>query len=509
MFFSTLAAAGLLAASVVAQNATTTPWPTKSFKTEPTFSPPVLQINKTGEPVAPGYLFFAPDGRPPLQVSPLIMGNEGQLVWNGPSTHAFNFGMQQYKGKSVLVYWNGTVFSEPVGRGNGVIHLMDNTYNVIANVTLPGVFNELTPGATFPSNVDLHEANITPQGTLLVTANNVTTTNLTSVGGPAVGWVVDSLFYEIDIATNEVIFEWSALDHLKAIPLNSTRYPLGFAGFTGANQTLAWGYSHINAVDKLGDGYIASFRYLCALIAFDKKGDILFKLNGYNGGDFKQGPDTDFCFQHDVRTISYTAGKSLNLSIHDNANSPVNANTSTTPTSGLELSLNLTKKTVSKIARYKNPKNPIYSTAQGNFQRILSTSLGNIFMGHGFTPIFEEFTKSGKIAQTTQFESLAPGSGLSYRAFHQPWTGCPTTPPSIFADNENGTAVVYASWNGATEYEEWVVYAGTSNATVSEVGIFAKTGFETRIELKENPVVVQVQAKNCGKAVRSEVSYLG
>ena len=86
--------------------------------------------------------------------------------------------MQQYKGESVLVWWNGTLFSEPVGRGNGAVFIVNNAYETLHMVTLPGVFNELTPGATFPSNIDLHEAFITPDNTLLVTANNVTTTDL-------------------------------------------------------------------------------------------------------------------------------------------------------------------------------------------------------------------------------------------------------------------------------------------------------------------------------------------
>ena len=516
MLFPTLFTAGLFAASAAAQSSTAAPWPTKSFKTQPTFSPPVLAINKTGEPIAPGYLFFAPDGRPPLQVNPLIMGTDGKLVWNGPLEHAFNFGMQSYQGKSVLVYWNGTVYSEPVGRGNGAVYILDNTYNIIKTVTLPGNFVEQIPGATYPSNIDLHEINITPKGTMLVTANNVTTTDLTSIGGPAAGWIVNSMFYEIDIATNEVLFEWSALDHLAQIPFNSTYYPLGFAGFNGANQTVPWGYTHINAVTKYGDGYLASFRYLCAIIAFDKKGSVLWKLNGVTGGDFTLGPDTSFCYQHDIRVISNTT-TTLSISIHDNANSPVNSNTSITPpdgpvavrTSGLELSIDLKAKTVSKIARFFNPANPIFSPAQGNFQRILSTSLGNIFMGHGILGIFEEFTKAGKIAMTVQFAALIQGAGLSYRAFHQPWIGCPSAPPAIFADVENGSTVVYASWNGATEYKSWTVYAGTSNASMTAVANkVARTGFETKIVVPGNPSVLQVEATNCGEKVKSQVFTL-
>jgi hypothetical protein len=514
MFFPLLTA-GLFAASAAAQSTTAAPWPTKSFKSEPTFSPPVLAINKTGEPIAPGYIFFAPDGRPPIQVNPLIMGTNGHLIWNGPLEHAFNFGMQHYKGNDVLVYWNGTVYSEPVGRGNGAVYILDNTYSIIETVTLPGNFVEQVPGATFPSSIDLHELNITPQGTLLVTANNVTTTDLTSIGGPAQGWIVDSMFYEIDIATNEVLFEWSALEHLTKIPLTSTLYPLGFAGFTGQNQTVPWGYTHINAVTKYGSGYLASFRYLCSIIAFDKTGAIDWILQGVTGGDFTLGADTSFCYQHDIRVIANSTTH-LNISMHDNANSPVNANSSATPdgpaairTSGLELSIDLKKKSVSKIARFFNPANPIFSPAQGNFQRILSSALGNVFIGHGILGVFEEFTKAGKIAMTVQFAALTQGAGLSYRAFHQPWIGCPTTPPAMFAAVENGTTAVYASWNGATDYKVWTVYAGSSDVTLSAVAKVARNGlFETRIEVPGSPTVVQVEALNCGTRVKSEVFTL-
>jgi Arylsulfotransferase (ASST) len=386
------------------------------------------------------------------------------------------------------------------------VYLLDNTYNIIATVTLSGIFNELTPGVTFPSNIDLHEINITPQGTVLVTANNVTTTDLTSVGGPKVGWIVDSLFYEIDIATNKVLFRWSSLDHVDAIPLSSSVYHLGSEGFTGVNQSLAWGYAHINSVAKLGDGYVVSFRYLCAGIALSKKGDVLWTLQGISGGDFKLGTDTNFCFQHDIRPITLTS-ETLTLSMHDNANAPINVNTSTTPTSGLELSIDFTTKTVSKIFRYFNPAEPIFATSQGNFQHILSSS--NIFMGHGIIPVFQEFTQAGAIAMTAQFAALQPtGAGLSYRAFNQPWVGCPSTPPAIYADVENGTTTVYASWNGATEYRTWTVLAGNTISSLSVAAKVARAGFETKIALKGSPSVVQVEAVNCGKWSKSVVFTL-
>lgn len=50
---------------------------------------------------------------------------------------------------------------------------------------------------------------------MLVNAVNATQEDLTSVGGHEDGLVQDSLVYEIDIETNDVLFKWSTLDYIK------------------------------------------------------------------------------------------------------------------------------------------------------------------------------------------------------------------------------------------------------------------------------------------------------
>lgn len=90
-------------------------WPYYTFETVD-FTPPVLNITQYSPP-SEGYLFFAPDGATPYQIAPLIMDVSGELVWNGPLEHAFNFGVYEYNGESVLAWWNGTLFPEPIGRG--------------------------------------------------------------------------------------------------------------------------------------------------------------------------------------------------------------------------------------------------------------------------------------------------------------------------------------------------------------------------------------------------------
>ena len=251
-------------------------WPFQSFKTVD-FHPPNLKITKSGK-TAEDYLFLAPSGASAYDVAPLIMTDTNELVWQGLTGQAFNFGVQTYKGKSVLTYWNGTISKEPVGRGSGSIHILNSMYDEIAILSLyDGIFLTLN-GTSNVSNIDLHEIYVTQRNTALVTANNVTQTDLRSVGGPENGWFVDSMIYEIDIETNKILFRWRSSDHLEEIPLAASVYPLGSEGFHGTKQSNAWGYFHINAVAPYDDGYLISSRYLCSAIAIDGEGNVKWRL---------------------------------------------------------------------------------------------------------------------------------------------------------------------------------------------------------------------------------------
>jgi hypothetical protein len=113
---------------------------------------------------------------------------------------------------------------------------------------------------------------------MLVTAINVTKFDLTSIGGPEDGWIADSLFYEIDVKTNEVLFRWSSLAHLDEIPLEDVVqfYPLDDLG---TNQTYPYGYFHINAVDKFQDGsYLISSRFYCSIFKISANGSVEWTL---------------------------------------------------------------------------------------------------------------------------------------------------------------------------------------------------------------------------------------
>ena len=489
-FFCTLCA--LLASStakiVPADPDNDISWPYQVFETVD-FTPPYVNFTHHTAP-SEGYLFFAPDGATPVQMAPVVMDMYGELIWNGPEQHAFNFGVYEYQGEQVLAWWNGSIFPEPVGRGNGVIHIYNNKYQQTHKVTLPGNFLELEPGVTFPSNIDLHEVLFTPKGSMVVTANNVTQADLTSVGGPTNGWVVASMMYEIDIESNEVLFEWNSLDHLDELPFTASLYTIGAEGYTGANQSLAWGYFHINAAEPYEGGYILSSRYFCSAIAIDASGDVKWRLSGREGGDFKLVGDkekTGFCFQHDIRVVDQSAS-GVTLRMHDNHNSPIENNT--VPSTGKIVHANFETKEATLVQRLLNASGPIFSTAQGNYQPLAN---GNEFIGHGWIPVMEEYSPGGEILTTIQFgeAEARPGGGyvsliaptLSYRDYKHHWVGCPVTKPDVVAKSAAGGVDVFVSWNGATEVKAWEISSGSSEGDLASVATVKKNGFETKVHI--------------------------
>jgi len=188
--------------------------------------------------------------------------------------------------------------------------------------------------------------------------------------------------------------------------------------------------------------------------------------------------------------------------MHDNHNSPID--NGTVPSSGKSLEVNLETKQVTLNQRYINETGPTYSTAQGNYQPLPD---GNVFIGHGWIPVMEEFSNAGEVLTTIQFGAAEPRPGggflspakptLSYRAFKQPWVGCPRSKPDVVAEsNANGTTSVYVSWNGATEVEAWEVFGGNSTNTMESLKTVAKVGFETEA-LIGNVQCVQITPKMC------------
>jgi hypothetical protein len=146
---------------------------------------------------------------------------------------------------------------------------------------------------------DLHEFKITENDTALVTIYDTIPANLSSIGGPELGWLLDGVFQEIDIATGQLIFEWRASEHL---PISSTFMEIDDHGQSEGDP---FDYFHINSVDKDTWGnYLISARHTHTVSNIDSTtGALLWTLGGRVNEftDLSDGAVTNFSWQHDAR----------------------------------------------------------------------------------------------------------------------------------------------------------------------------------------------------------------
>lgn len=255
----------LLSLETVAQDT----WPFSTFVTGP-WTPPRLDITKTGE-VDPGLIFVGPRGNQDAGTAALIYDNNGDLVYQGPDEVTANFRTQKLWGQDVITFWGGDMTD--LGFGYGTVHILDNTYKEIYTVQLQDNFLT-TDGEPRESYIDLHESNITPRNTLLVTAYNVTEYDLTEIGGKPGQYMLDSQWYEVDIATNKILYSWSALDYQTDIPLNESAQDLGEAG----TQEVPWDAHHINSVTTTNHGFLISLRHYWSGYYLNYDGSIKWQL---------------------------------------------------------------------------------------------------------------------------------------------------------------------------------------------------------------------------------------
>lgn len=249
-------------------------WPLVKFQST-SIQTPSLNVTKMGQ-TEPGFLFLAPHDLIRETNNPSIYSDDGQLVWQGPSGNYSAMQPQMLNNEPVIAYWSGALDN---GFGFGAITIVNSSYDEIHKVTLDCKaenFVTIHDPMEFESCIDIHESQLTDNGTMLVTAVNVTQADLSSIGGPKDGWIQDTLVYEIDIKTNEILFRWSAYEHIDQVPLSNVFAPLDGAG---GNKTDPYGYPHLNSVYKYGDSYLVSSRYMCSLFFIASDGSVTWTLH--------------------------------------------------------------------------------------------------------------------------------------------------------------------------------------------------------------------------------------
>ena len=150
---------------------------------------------------------------------PMIVDGGGNLVWFRqlvPPEVAANLRLQQYHGRKVLTWWEGTVTPAAFGIGGGVI--ANHAYQVIKVVHA---------GNGYP--MDLHEFQLTPDGDALFTVYSLIQVHLPGTPAGTLTPLIDAIVQQVDVATGLVVWEWHSYGHIpletsQATPSNSAFY---------------------------------------------------------------------------------------------------------------------------------------------------------------------------------------------------------------------------------------------------------------------------------------------
>ena len=431
---------------------------TQSFRSRPDLRPPTVGVNvPAAGSVAPGYVFVAVK-KGAGQDGPMIMDNQGRLVWFSKDRYATDFKVQTYKGEPVLTWWQGGVVA---GHGEGEYVIFDSSYQEVRRVKAGNGYKG-----------DLHEFSITPQDTALLTIYNEARTDLSPIGGRRDGSVWDGIAQELDLETGEVLFEWHSLDHVGVG--ESYRGP-------GEDPEAPVDYFHINSIEVEPDNnFLIDAKGTYAVYKVDRaSGEVLWRLGGKKS-DFEMGPGTRTVSQHDARRQ-----EDGTITIFDNGAPPEVHDQSR----GIVVELDEDAMKATLVRSYTHPEKPL-STSQGNMQVLPG---GNVFIGWGTEPYSSEYDKDGELLFDVQFS----GETQSYRAFRQEWSGRPAEDPAVVAEKAKGDKVnIYASWNGATEATTWRVLAGPDPEGLEPVGSVPWEGFETAVAIRTDEPYVAVRAED-------------
>lgn len=481
------------------------------FKSRPDLTIPVWNISSNYkdqfENVYDGYVFVTPYSAdtPKIEESveqpgAYIYTSSGELVWSSFSYFggvSLNFQAARIGGEDVLYGWEGQ-FSARGGHGFGHIKILNDHYEPVREIK--GGDHKL---------IDIHEFHLAENGkTGLIESYSPVQYDLSDFdedGNSKRSWIVNAVVQELDIETNELIFEWKSLDHVSPdhSVLNLTSELAG-DGYTSGS---AWDYFHINSVDKNADGdYLVSSRHTSTIYKISgETGEILWRLSTSGDSDLKiVGKKFTLGYQHHARFIKRVDDDVEIFSFFDNNayskghSEPESANPDQL-SSGKILKVNNKEKTVELLQQFDPPKDhPISAKSQGSFQFLPN---GNKFINWGSAGTITEYNSEGEVLFSAKLDSFERGPYVqSYRAFKYQWTGYSTEDIAIVQEDDT----VYISWNGDTITETWEL---VDPETKRVIATSAKTGFETSLKLNHHQGGFIVRALDKNGGVYKESNY--
>ncbi|QYJ03135.1 arylsulfotransferase family protein [Nocardioides panacisoli] len=425
------------------------------FVTRPDLTPPRIDITDVGEGAGEAssalVLLGVKDQREkgaPMN-GPVIVDAAGAPVWinpQGDTRWTYDLRVQQYRGAPVLTWWRGD--TSEYGYGEGEFVLMDQRYREIATVTTP------------ETHADFHDMTLTEDGTALLISYPVVEQDLSDLGGPAEGYLRDSVVHEIDVATGREVFRWSALDN---IPLSDSEAEIDPDEGESGTEEAPYDPYHFNSVTEDDDALLVSARNTHAVYRVLREDGGLDWILGGRSSDFEMADGAYFAWQHDAERQDDGT-----ITLFDNQAAPAIGEQSR----GLRLDVDEASGEATIVTEYLPPDGRL-SESQGNLEQLAD---GSVFIGWGSQPFYSHYDADGELLRDAEL-----AGGISYRAYLDEWVGRPAERPKLTIADGRG----HASWNGATEVAQWRFVAGYDADSAETVAVVDRDGFETSAEMPD------------------------
>lgn len=115
------------------ENGNIGPWPTQHFRSSD-IRAPIPNFVRYGQACRDGlYTFIAPRGRDVYTPGPMILDQDGHLVWFKPMGQTYNMNVQTYKGQDYLTFWSGD--DSIVGHGEGTYYMVSKTKRTLESIS--------------------------------------------------------------------------------------------------------------------------------------------------------------------------------------------------------------------------------------------------------------------------------------------------------------------------------------------------------------------------------------
>lgn len=355
-----LRGAGTLGVGALGMAATQRPASAASA-TSPVSGAPRMKVLRNSPRAYQGRIFFTSSNDVSGGAAE-IAAADGTPLWSiaSDSIDYSDFQLQTYRDHPVLTWWQ---LDEATGETTDVITTL--AHRPVASV---GASGDFAP--------DLHEFRITPQNTALITSFVAIPYDLSPVGGPADGQLLNCYCEEVDIATGRVLFRWSAADH---VPLTDSFVALP------DDASVPYDFFHMNSISITPDDQLLiSSRHTCALYKLDRRsGAVLWTLGG-KSSSFAVAPDAVFAFQHDAIYEGFNT-----IRLFDDGSDGIDTRH---PSRVVWVRLDTRRMTATPADSMTIPG--IQAFAMGGAQRLPN---GNVFVCWGSAARLSEFSPTGEV----------------------------------------------------------------------------------------------------------------